>query len=153
MGSFEKQKGEIQRQRRHVPNIGWQIKGARRYQTSKYHERNEKVQHRTGNVGISSGNDIQIKVWYGVDVDEGLDGLFEDGEINIYADNTKTVRETAITVIHEATHAKINKPNTKNQELQCYMNEYRHQNIELTEKVVQDIMNHINDKYPNLKWE
>lgn len=25
-------------------------------------------------------NDIQIKVWYGVDVDEGLDGLFEDGE-------------------------------------------------------------------------
>ena len=51
-------------------------------------------------------NDIQIKVWYGVDVDEGLDGLFEDGEINIYADNTKTVRETAITVIHEATHAK-----------------------------------------------
>mgnify|MGYP006956595782 CR=1 FL=1 len=56
-------------------------------------------------------NDIQIKVWYGVDVDEGLDGLFEDGEINIYADNTKTVRETAITVIHEATHAKINKPN------------------------------------------
>ena len=33
------------------------------------------------------------------------------------------------------------------------MNEYRHQNIELTEKVVQDIINHINDKYPNLKWE
>ena len=29
--------------------------------------------------------------------------FFEDGEINIYADNTKTVRETAITVIHEAT--------------------------------------------------
>lgn len=98
-------------------------------------------------------NDIQIKVWYGVDVDEGLDGLFEDGEINIYADNTKTVRETAITVIHEATHAKINKPNTKSQELQCYVNEYRHQNIELTEKVLQDIINHINDKYPNLKWE
>lgn len=98
-------------------------------------------------------NDIQIKVWYGVDVDEGLDGLFEDGEINIYADNTKTVRETAITVIHEATHAKINKPNTKSQELQCYVNEYRHQNIELTEKVFQDIINHINDKYPNLKWE
>ena len=74
-------------------------------------------------------NDIQIKVWYGVDVDEGLDGLFEDGEINIYADNTKS------------------------QELQCYVNEYRHQNIELTEKVLQDIINHINDKYPNLKWE
>ena len=57
------------------------------------------------------------------------------------------------TVIHEATHAKINKPNTKSQELQCYVNEYRHQNIELTEKVLQDIINHINDKYPNLKWE
>lgn len=52
-----------------------------------------------------------------------------------------------------ATHAKINKPNTKSQELQCYVNEYRHQNIELTEKVLQDIINHINDKYPNLKWE
>lgn len=56
-------------------------------------------------------------------------------------------------MIHEATHAKINKPNTKSQELQCYVNEYRHQNIELTEKVLQDIINHINDKYPNLKWE
>ena len=44
-------------------------------------------------------------------------------------------------------------PNTKSQELQCYVNEYRHQNIELTEKVLQDIINHINDKYPNLKWE
>ena len=98
-------------------------------------------------------NDIHVKVWYGVDVDEELDGLFEDGEINIYADNTKTIRETAITVIHEATHAKINKPNTKDQELQCYMNEYRHQNIKLTEKVLQDIIDHINDKYPNLKWE
>ena len=55
----------------------------------------------------------------------------------------KSVRETAITVIHEATHAKFNKPNTKSQELQCYVNEYRHQNIELTEKVLQDIINHI----------
>lgn len=98
-------------------------------------------------------NDIRVNIWYGVDVDKNLAGVFDEGEINIYADNTKNVRETAITVIHEATHAKINKPNTKNQELECYMNEYRHQNIDLTEEVIQGIIKHIDDKYTRLEWE
>ena len=98
-------------------------------------------------------NDVPVNIWYGVDVEPELAGMVEDGEINIYADNTKNIKETATTVIHEATHVKINKPNSKNQELECYMNEYRHRGIELTDEVIDRIMKHIDDKYKYLEWE
>lgn len=92
-------------------------------------------------------NDVPVNIWYGVDVEPELAGMVEDGEINIYADNTRNIKETATTVIHEATHVKINKPNSKNQELECYMNEYRHRGIELTDEVIDLIVKHIDDKY------
>ena len=98
-------------------------------------------------------NDISVNVWYGVDVDEDLAGLFEDGIIHIYADNTKSIKETVSTIIHETTHARINKPNTKNQELECYKNECRYLGIELTDDIVAGIMKHIDKKYPYLEWE
>lgn len=48
--------------------------------------------------------------------------------MEVYVDNTKTIKETALTIIHQATHAKINKPKTK--ELECFKNEYKHQEID-----------------------
>lgn len=98
-------------------------------------------------------NEIDVNLWYGVDAPKGRLGVFEDGIIHVYAENTKTVLDTALTVIHEATHAKINRPNSKNQELECFKNEKRHQGIELTEGVIQDIMKEINELYPYLDWE
>lgn len=98
-------------------------------------------------------NNIPVYLYYGVDVEEGLTGLFFEDAIYVYADETKTTKETALTVIHEATHARINKPNTKNQELECFKNEYQHRGIELTEEIIQNIINHINEKYDYLDWE
>ena len=79
--------------------------------------------------------------------------MYETGEIYVYADNTKTVFESALTVIHEATHARINRPNTKNQELECYKNEYRHKGIVLTKNVIDDIVAYIDENYDYLEWE
>ena len=56
-------------------------------------------------------------------------------------------------MIHEATHAKINKPNTKNQELECFLNECRHRGEKLTKETIKDTMKYIDDMYPYLKWE
>ena len=98
-------------------------------------------------------NEIGVRLLYGGDIPEGRTGVYEPGEIFVYADNTKTVKETALTVIHEATHAKINKPNTKNQELECYKNEYRHQGIVLTDSVIRDIMEKLDRHYTYLEWE
>lgn len=61
--------------------------------------------------------------------------------------------EKTLTLIHEATHAKIRKPNSKNQELECFINEYKHKGIKLTEKVKERIIKHIDNKYDYLEWE
>lgn len=98
-------------------------------------------------------NEIDVNLWYGVDVPKGRTGIFEDGIIHVYVENTKTVLDTALTVIHEATHAKINKPNSKNQELECFKNEKLHQGIELTDSVIQSIIKEINELYYYLDWE
>lgn len=98
-------------------------------------------------------NQIPVKLYYGANVPEGRMGLFEAGEIYVYPDNTKTVLESALTVIHEATHARINKPNTKNQELECYKNEYKHKGIVLTKSVIDDIIAYIDRNYEYLDWE
>ena len=98
-------------------------------------------------------NNIPVKLCYGVDVEQGTCGLFFEDSIYVYVDNTKTLSETTGTVIHEATHAKINKPNTKNQEFLCYANEYRHKGIPLTEEVKSNIIKHINEQYDYLEWE
>ena len=63
------------------------------------------------------------------------------------------MKDAALTVIHEATHAKINKPNTKNQELECFLNECRHRGEKLTKETIKDTMKYIDDMYPYLKWE
>ena len=98
-------------------------------------------------------NNIPVCLYYGADVEDGLAGVFFENAIHVYVDKTKTIKETSLTIIHEATHAKINKPNSKNQELECFKNEYRHQGIELTEEIIQNIINHINEKYDYLDWE
>ena len=98
-------------------------------------------------------NNIRVVMHYGANVPKGRMGLYETGEIYVYADNTKTILETALTVIHEATHARINKPNTKNQELECCKNEYRHRGIALTENVIRDIVAYIDSTYDYLDWE
>ena len=98
-------------------------------------------------------NNIRVVMHYGANVPKSRLGVYETGEIYVYADNTKTVLESALTVIHEATHARINKPNTKNQELECYKNEYRHKGIVLTENVINDIVAYIDSNYDYLEWE
>ena len=99
-------------------------------------------------------NNIPVYLSYGSDIaDESLLGYYGSGTITVFVDNTKSVNETACIIVHEATHAQIDKPNTKNQELKCYKNEYMHRGIKLTDEIIQSIIKHIDDSYPYLEWE
>ena len=99
-------------------------------------------------------NNIPVYLSYGSDIaDESLLGYYDSGIITVFVDNTKSVNETACVIVHEATHAQIDKPNTKNQELKCYKNEYMHRGIKLTDEIIQSIIKHIDDSYPYLEWE
>lgn len=99
-------------------------------------------------------NNIPVYLSYGSDIaDESLLGYYDSGIITVFVDNTKSVNETACIIVHEATHAQIDKPNTKNQELKCYKNEYMHRGIKLTDEIIQSIIKHIDDSYPYLEWE
>ena len=98
-------------------------------------------------------NNIMVCLCYGEKINDVTAGMYETGYIYVYVDVTKTVKETTLTVIHESTHAKINAPNTKNQEFICYINEELHKGTELTDEKMLSIIEHIDKHYPYLEWE
>lgn len=63
-----------------------------------------------------------------------------------------TVQKTASIIVHEACHHKINKPNSKDQELKCYLKEFEFLGYKITEELKKDIIKHIDSNYPCLKW-
>lgn len=104
-------------------------------------------------LAVIQEKNINVLLVYGSDAETGKFGDYEDSIIRIYADKTKTVHETALTIIHEAKHAEINRPNTKSQELLCFIEEYKHDGKAITQKVVDDLKTMIDRLYPELDWE
>ena len=97
--------------------------------------------------------DVNVLLIYGEDVEPGNVGELFENEIRIFADKTKTVHETALTIVHEAKHAEIDRPNTKDQELLCFMEEYKHDKKDLTQRVIDELRAMIDKLYPELEWE
>lgn len=100
--------------------------------------------------------DTQVSLLYGIDNPEGLSGAYDPFEdaIKIYADTTKTVKETTVTVIHEGTHKMLGANNTKKEEVRCFINEVLHSKGKLTNEDVRRIIKHVNTSavYKRLKW-
>ena len=63
---------------------------------------------------------------------------------------TKTVKETALTVIHETIHRKFNSGGTFDEEFECFKAEVLHRKGILTESDREDIIKHIKENYPHL---
>lgn len=96
---------------------------------------------------------VPVKLYYGVDNPKGLCGEYDpfDDEILIYCDKTKTIKETAVSVIHEAMHRKLGSTSTKAEEIECFKAELVHQKGELTDSDMRAIIKHVNDAYPELR--
>lgn len=100
-----------------------------------------------------------VFIEYGLDpIDvygEKVSGLYDpiDNAITIFASETKTVKETARTLIHEAFHIDDN-GSFQLSEVRSYVQEKRHdkRGAALTRQEVEDIINFVKERYPELPW-
>lgn len=102
---------------------------------------------------------IPVTLLYNVDVKPSLMGEYDPigRRIFIYASNTQSAKETAITVIHEATHARLGGTNTRKNEVICRLEEIKHKNRDnsLTFKDIKNTIITVNrhEKYSKLSWK
>lgn len=96
---------------------------------------------------------VRVRLCYGVDNPNGYSGEYDpfDDEITIYCDVTKTIKETAVTVIHEATHRKLGSKATFEEEVECFKAELLHEKKDLTEEDIGRIVEHVKKHYPELE--
>lgn len=95
---------------------------------------------------------VPVRLYYCVDHPEGVSGQYDpfDDEILIYCDITKTTKETALAVIHEATHRKLGSKGTFDEEVECFKAEIMHQKGDLTKSDIDDIISFVKEHYPDL---
>jgi hypothetical protein len=98
-----------------------------------------------------NNENVPVRLYYGVDHPEGKCGLYDpfDDEILVFCDTTKTTKETALTVIHEATHRKLGGTGGFDEEVECYKAEVLHQKGYLTKSDIDDIMVFVKKYYPD----
>lgn len=101
-------------------------------------------------------NPCTVNLYYNIDVRRSLLGEYISGydEINIYASNTKTVKTTAETIIHEATHRRYNIYGDKHAEAVCIAQEYKHHyNVDkLSFAQKREVIKEVNRNYQSYKW-
>ena len=96
---------------------------------------------------------VPVRLCYGIDNPTGASGQYDpfDDVILIYCDVTKTTKETALTVIHEAMHRKLGSKGTFAEEVECFKAEVMHQKGQLTKTDIDDIMEFVKKHYPELQ--
>lgn len=99
---------------------------------------------------LTANPDIEIS--YSADVEPGLKGLCQGKHIYIYAQNTRTVKETTKTLIHEVTHMKLDIGGDQWSEAVCIAQEFRHDKDVLTYSDKRDIIKKAKRLYPDYPW-
>ena len=93
---------------------------------------------------------------YNVDNPKEVSGEYDpvDRCIYIYADKTKTILESAKTVIHEAMHDRLGHKGTRKEEVLCFLEEAKYDGVKLTSDVIKSIIKAVNDSeaYKDLPW-
>lgn len=105
-------------------------------------------------------NPCKINIMYNVDVDKELKGLYNPigDEIYLYASNTKTVSETAATLIHEVTHRRYDIGGNFWSECVCKAQELKHKErknvLTISEKrnIIKSVKEAYSEVYPDMKW-
>lgn len=101
-------------------------------------------------------NKIPINMLYNMDNPKGVSGEYDPGEreIYIYVDKTKTIRESAKTIVHEATHDRLGHTGTRREEVLCFLEEAKFEGIALTQDVIRSIIKEIREvgTYKDLPW-
>ena len=98
-------------------------------------------------------NNVPVRMCYGIDNPGGCLGTYDpfDDVITIFCDVTKTTKETANTLIHEAMHRKLGSKGTLDEEVECFKSELIHQKGRLTKSDIDTIVEHVKKYYPELE--
>jgi SPP1 gp7 family putative phage head morphogenesis protein len=96
---------------------------------------------------------VPVHLCYGVDNPNGNCGSYDpfDDVITIFCDVTKTAKDTASTLVHEATHRKLGSKGTFDEEAECFKAELIHKKGTLTKSDIEAIMDHVKKYYPELE--
>lgn len=96
---------------------------------------------------------VPVHLCYGVDNPNGNCGSYDpfDDVITIFCDVTKTAKDTASTLVHEATHRKLGSKGTFDEEVECFKAELIHKKGTLTKSEIYAIMDHVKKYYPELE--
>ncbi len=96
---------------------------------------------------------VPVRLYYGAEHPKGVSGQYDpfDDEILVFCDVTKTTKETALAVIHEATHRKLGAKGNFAEEVECYKAEVLHQKGHLTNSDIHDIIKYVKENYPYLR--
>lgn len=98
-------------------------------------------------------NNIPVEITYTTECNPRLLGRVLGKNVEIYAINTKTIKKTATTIIHECKHIELSSAYpTQWEEIQCFTQERLHEKGFLTEADEQDILDTVLRLYPDLPW-
>lgn len=100
---------------------------------------------------IASGK-CHVEVNYTNEAPMGDRGECTGYSILIYAKNTKSVKETAKTIVHEVTHSKYKIGGSQYSEAVCFAREYLHEKGALTVEDLRDIIKTVKELYPEYHW-
>ena len=99
-------------------------------------------------------NNINVEINYTTEHDGSTRGYcYKGGKyIFVYADVTKTVKQTTKTIIHEGTHLKYNIGGDQYSEVLCFLQEKKHSKKNLTFSDIKATIKEVKKLYPELKW-
>lgn len=103
---------------------------------------------------IADHPDLNIQMCYNIDHEPGVRGYQDGNDIYIFASETKTVQNTAETLVHEIAHHKYNIGDSQWAECVCFAQELKHRTGKnnLTGNELKDIIKTVKELYPKLPW-
>ena len=100
---------------------------------------------------ITSGKCF-VEVTYTDDAPKDELGNTIGKHITVYAKNTKTIKRTAATLVHEVTHCKYGIGGSQYAEAVCFAREYIHEHGVLTFQDKRNIIKTVKELYPEYQW-
>ena len=97
-------------------------------------------------------NQVDIEITYSEEIGEGLRGRTFGNHIEIYARNTRTIKETAKALVHEATHMMYDIGEDQWSEVVCMLKELEHEKGMLTAEDKRTTIKVVRRLYPELPW-
>lgn len=93
-----------------------------------------------------------VEISYADDAPEGERGYTTGFSIVIHAKNTRTIKETAKTIVHEVTHSKYGIGGSQYAEAVCFAREHLHEHGSLTNQDLRNIIKIVKRLYPEYEW-